>query len=227
MASSKKKKFYGVARGRRTGVFTNWPYTARLVQGYPGARYRGFETREAAEAFVRGDGAFETGPLASAPPDTADRLVVYTDGGARGNPGPGGYGAVIVRPEGNEEIAGGYRLTTNNRMELTACIAALERLRSPARVALHSDSAYVVNAINKGWAKSWQARGWKKADGKPAMNPDLWQRLMDLIAIHDVHFIKVKGHVGIELNERCDRLANRAMDRSDLPADTNYEATLQ
>ncbi len=229
MASAKKKKYYAVARGRRTGVFTDWATTAELVRGYPGARYKGFGTRVEAEAFVRGDEApVETGrarqAAASGAEDVTGRLIVYTDGGARGNPGPGGYGAVIVRPGGNEERSGGFRYTTNNRMELMACISALEHLSSPERVALHSDSAYVVNAMTKGWARNWRARHWKKADGKPALNPDLWRRLLALCDIHDVVFIKVKGHSGIDLNERCDRLANIAMDRNNLPADKGFES---
>jgi ribonuclease HI len=222
MTAQKPPKFYAVARGRRTGVFTDWPTTASLVKGYPGARYKGFTDREAAEAFLRGDkGAAREAAMEPAGSD--DRLVVYTDGGARGNPGPGGYGAVIVFPEGPIELYGGYRLTTNNRMELTACIAALERLPSPTRVALHTDSAYVVNAMIKGWARGWRRKGWIKADGRPALNPDLWERLLDLCKAHDVRFVKVKGHAGVVLNERCDALANAAMDADDLPADTVYE----
>lgn len=222
MTSKKKQKFYAVARGRRTGIFTDWPTAARQVQGYPKARYKSFFSRDEAEAFITGGNRIKSSP-AQTPVDTSDRLIVYTDGGARGNPGPGGYGAVIAHSDGYEELSGGYRLTTNNRMELMACIAALERLKKFSRAALHSDSSYVVNAVNKGWAKSWKARGWKKADGKPALNPDLWDRLLALCEIHDVLFIKVKGHAGIELNERCDRLANKAMDKKRLPPDTFYE----
>jgi ribonuclease HI len=229
MASAKKKKYYAVARGRQTGVFTDWATTADLVRGYPGARYKGFGTRAEAEAFVRSDalpveGGRAKRTAASKTEDVDGRLVVYTDGGARGNPGPGGYGAVIVRPGGNEECSGGFRYTTNNRMELMACISALERLSSPECVALHSDSAYVVNAMTKGWARNWRDRHWKKADGKPALNPDLWKRLLELCDRHDVVFVKVKGHAGIDLNERCDRLANMAMDRNDLPADRGFES---
>lgn len=218
----KKQKFYAVARGRRTGIFTDWPTAARQVQGFPGARYKSFHNRAEAEAFIKGENRPKS-KSAQVSVDISNRLVVYTDGGARGNPGPGGYGAVIVHSDGYEELSGGYRLTTNNRMELMACIAALERLKKPSRVALHSDSSYVVNAVEKGWVKSWKSRGWKKADGKPALNPDLWGRLMALCNIHDVMFIKVKGHAGIELNERCDRLANEAMDKKRLPPDKIYE----
>ncbi|MFZ7128383.1 MAG: ribonuclease HI [Desulfobacterales bacterium] len=223
MTASKQRKFYAVARGRKTGVFTDWPTTASLVQGYPGARFKSFPTREAAEAFVRGEKRARSTGKPVKPADVDGRIVVYTDGGSRGNPGPGGYGAVIDLPDGRRELSGGFRLTTNNRMELLACIAALESLKEPSRVALHSDSAYVVNAITLGWAKGWRARGWRRSDGQPALNPDLWARLLDLCEIHDVVFIKVKGHAGVELNERCDRLANLAMDRRDLPADVVFE----
>ncbi len=224
MASRKTPKYYAVARGRRTGIFTDWPETARLVQGYPGARFKSFPTREEAEAFLRSGGSVRA---AESAPDAApgDRLVVYTDGGSRGNPGPGGYGAVIVFPEGPVELSGGFRLTTNNRMELAACIAALERLEAPEKVLLHTDSAYVVNAMEKGWARGWRRKGWKKADGGPALNPDLWERLLGLCEVHDVRFVKVRGHAGIPLNERCDALANAAMDRGGLAPASAYEAS--
>lgn len=134
-------------------------------------------------------------------------VEIFTDGACSGNPGPGGYGAVL-RYEGHEkELSGGEAQTTNNRMELTAVIVALEALKFPCKVILTTDSKYVVDGIEKGWAQSWRANGWKKKDKKPALNPDLWGRLLDLLEIHKVEFNWVKGHAGHPENERCDALA--------------------
>ena len=134
-------------------------------------------------------------------------VEIYTDGACSGNPGPGGYGA-ILRCDGREkELSGGDKHTTNNRMELLGVISALEALKFPCKVRLTTDSKYVVDGITKGWAAGWQKRGWKKSDGKPALNPDLWERLLKLLSVHDVEFCWIKGHTGHEENERCDRLA--------------------
>lgn len=156
-------------------------------------------------------------------------VVVYTDGSSRGNPGPGGYGSVLVYadPQGMRhvrELSGGYRLTTNNRMELMGVIAALEALTRPCTVEVHSDSQYVVNAFNQHWVESWQRRGWKTASKQPVKNPDLWKRLLAAMDAHEVSWIWVKGHAGHELNERCDELATTAADGSDLHEDTGYVA---
>ena len=134
-------------------------------------------------------------------------VTIYTDGACSGNPGPGGWGAILRYCAREKELSGGEAQTTNNRMELTGVIAALEALKEPCRVTLYSDSKYVVDALEKGWAKSWQARGWVKPDRKPALNSDLWVRLLDLCAIHEVRPVWVKGHAENEYNERCDRLA--------------------
>lgn len=134
-------------------------------------------------------------------------VEIYTDGACSGNPGAGGYGAIIVYKGKEKVLSGAQPQTTNNRMELTAVIAALEALKEPCEVTLSSDSKYVVDGITKGWAKSWKARGWKKADKKPALNVDLWERLLELIAVHKVEFVWIKGHDGHPYNERCDRLA--------------------
>lgn len=134
-------------------------------------------------------------------------VEIFTDGACSGNPGPGGYGA-ILRCEGREkELSGGEAHTTNNRMELTGVITALSALKFPCKVRLTTDSKYVVDGITKGWAAGWKKRGWKKSDGKPALNPDLWERLLSLLEIHEVEFCWIKGHAGHEENERCDRLA--------------------
>ena len=134
-------------------------------------------------------------------------VEIYTDGACSGNPGPGGYGAILVYNGREKELSGGEKQTTNNRMELLAVITALEALKEPCSVTLTTDSKYVSDGITQGWAESWQARGWRKSDGKPAMNPELWERLLSLLKIHSVEFVWVKGHAGHPYNERCDTLA--------------------
>lgn len=134
-------------------------------------------------------------------------VEIFTDGACSGNPGPGGWGA-ILRYNGHEkELSGGEANTTNNRMELTAVIEALGCLKEPCKVTLTTDSKYVSDGIGKGWAESWQQNGWRKADKKPALNPDLWEKLLELLKIHDVTINWVKGHAGHPENERCDKLA--------------------
>ena len=139
-----------------------------------------------------------------------------------GNPGPGGYGVVLRYGDNRRELSGGYRLTTNNRMELMAVIKALEALNQPCRVILHSDSRYVVDAISKGWARKWQANGWQRNKREKAVNPDLWETLLRLCQTHQVEFRWVRGHAGDAENERCDRLAVQAAKQPDLPADPGY-----
>ena len=134
-------------------------------------------------------------------------VYIFSDGACSGNPGPGGYGVILRYGDKEREISGGEAHTTNNRMELMGAITGLEALKYPCRVILQTDSKYVVDGITKGWAESWRKRGWVKSDKKPALNPDLWGRLLDLLTIHDVEFTWIKGHAGHEENERCDRLA--------------------
>jgi ribonuclease HI len=134
-------------------------------------------------------------------------ISIYTDGACSGNPGPGGWGAILVFGNIEKELSGGEKETTNNRMELTAVISALEALKQPCVVKLYSDSKYIVDAVELGWAKSWQARGWKKADNNEAKNTDLWERLLSLLKTHKVKFFWVKGHADNEYNLRCDSLA--------------------
>ena len=149
---------------------------------------------------------------------------IYTDGACSGNPGSGGYGAVMLYNGARKELFEGYRLTTNNRMELLAVIKALEALKERCRINLYSDSKYVVDAVTKGWAKKWQANGWKKADKSKALNTDLWERLLALLDYHDVTFIWVKGHADNVENERCDFLARSAIESANLIEDKNYES---
>ena len=134
-------------------------------------------------------------------------VEIYTDGACSGNPGPGGWGAILRYKETEKELSGGAADTTNNRMELTAVIEALALLKEPCVVELYSDSKYVIDGLSKGWAKGWQKRGWIKSDKKPALNPDLWERLLALTDRHEMHYHWVKGHASNEKNNRCDQLA--------------------
>ena len=152
----------------------------------------------------------------------SDTIIIYTDGACTGNPGAGGYGAVIIDGDRREELSGGYQLTTNNRMEMMGAIAALKSLEPHSKVKLHSDSKYIVDAVVKGWAKKWQANGWRRNRKEMAKNPDLWQQLLDLCQIHDVEFKWVRGHAGILENERCDAIAVAAAQQSNLPSDKGY-----
>ena len=150
--------------------------------------------------------------------------MLYTDGACSGNPGPGGFGVVLLYGEHRKELCGGYRRTTNNRMELLAVIRGLEALRGKCRVTLYSDSKYVLDALTKGWARRWRANGWRRNKrGQPAVNPDLWTRLLDLCDGHEMGYQWVKGHAGDVENERCDELSTAALARPDLPADEEYE----
>ena len=135
------------------------------------------------------------------------QVTIYTDGACSGNPGPGGWAAILQYGARQKEISGGEAMTTNNRMELTAVIEALSLLKEPCEVDLYSDSRYVIDALTKGWARSWRARNWVKGDKKPALNPDLWERLLDLCEGHTVRFHWVKGHAENAYNERCDGMA--------------------
>ena len=140
-------------------------------------------------------------------------VMIYTDGACSGNPGAGGWGAVLLFGDHRLEISGGEAETTNNRMELLAVIEGLRRLKYPCRVDVYSDSAYVVNAFLQNWVDDWSRSGWKKADKKPVLNTDLWQTLISLTQTHEVTFHKVKGHADNELNNRCDELARNAIDQ--------------
>ncbi len=134
-------------------------------------------------------------------------VTLYTDGACSGNPGPGGWGCILQFGDAKKELSGGEANTTNNRMELTGVIRGLQALKEPCTVELYSDSKYVTDALSKGWAVSWRAKNWRKADKKPALNPDLWEILLDLCEIHQVHCHWVKGHAENPMNNRCDQLA--------------------
>ena len=139
------------------------------------------------------------------------QIEIFTDGACSGNPGPGGWGVVLLYREHRRELSGGERETTNNRMEITAVIEGLRALKFPCEVDVYSDSAYTVNAFTEGWVNGWERSGWKKADKKPVLNADLWRELLALTEVHRVKFIKVKGHADNEYNNMCDKLATDAV----------------
>ncbi|MBQ9536266.1 MAG: ribonuclease HI [Desulfovibrionaceae bacterium] len=151
-------------------------------------------------------------------------ITIYTDGSCRGNPGRGGWAAVILDADSEKriELSGGYKLTTNNRMEIMSIIKALDILNEPANIKLHSDSEYVCNAFNKRWLQSWQKNNWCKANKEPVKNVDLWKLLLEKIHPHKIKFVWVRGHAGTQENERCDQLAQAAASRADLPCDTGF-----
>lgn len=159
-------------------------------------------------------------------PASLKHVTIYTDGACDPNPGPGGYAAVLMFEGHRKEISGGFRKTTNNRMEIMAVIAALRALKSPCEVTVHSDSQYLVRTMELGWAKRWRARGWMRSRKESAVSPDLWQALLDLCATHTVRFEWVRGHAGNKENERCDVLATQAAKRKDLPPDQGFETKL-
>lgn len=153
-------------------------------------------------------------------------VELFTDGACSGNPGRGGYGVILKYGENKKELSGGFLLTTNNRMELTAVIVGLKALKEPCAVDLYSDSKYITDALNKGWLDSWQSRGWKKADKSPVQNADLWRSLLPLIEMHNITWHWIKGHDGHPENERCDFLARTAYSGENLSEDSNYSGEI-
>ena len=208
------KKFYAVKRGRKTGLYTVWAECAAQVKGFQGAVYKGFMTEEEARAWLGGADARTEQPRAAAEmaePSAPDAdYIIHTDGSCLRNPGgAGGWAAVIETTATGavEEKSGGAPETTNNRMEMTAALMALRAVPEGARVALYTDSQYLKNAFTKFWLPAWKKRGWKKADGEPVLNQDLWVQLDAAFAARQVQFHWVKGHAGNPRNERCDALA--------------------
>jgi ribonuclease HI len=150
-------------------------------------------------------------------------VKIYTDGGAIKNPGPGGYGVVLLYGKSRQELSGGFKLTTNNRMELMAAIEGLKFLKEPSKVKLYSDSRYVVNGISLGWAKKWRGNNWWRTKKEKALNPDLWEHLLQQCDKHKVEFVWIKGHAGNRENERCDELSNQQARKPNLPEDKGYK----
>jgi ribonuclease HI len=157
--------------------------------------------------------------------DGLKHVVIYTDGACLGNPGPGGYGVVLLHGKDREEFSSGFRLTTNNRMEMLACIVGLQTLKQPCAVTLYSDSQYVINSMTKGWAQRWKKNRWKR-NGENVPNADLWEKMLELCDKHKVRFNWVRGHAGNKENERCDQLARQAALGLDMAIDSVYEAKL-
>lgn len=241
---TKKKQYYVVIHGRQPGLYDQWfggEGAAEQVDGLADAVYKGFYTLEEAIEWLRQIHAETIPGLA---PDLADlleiapaqprrespsalleagKILIYTDGGAIENPGPGGYGIVLRYQGHKKELSGGFRRTTNSRMELLACIEGLKALKRRCSVVLYSDSKYVVHGMTKGWARRWQAKGWKLSNDQDVKNTDLWQQLVDLCRQHDVEFRWIEGHTGNADNERCDQLATAAARQRSLPADAGYE----
>jgi ribonuclease HI len=243
---SKKKRHYVVVKGHQPGIYEEWfgeQGAARQVEGFRGSLHRGFHRLEDAAVWL--GGVLEAHPGLELVPELSDllalseaqrggetpedvlrsgRVLIFTDGGAIGNPGPGGYGAVLRYNDYRRELSGGFRLTTNNRMELMACIKALGALKFASSVVLYSDSRYVVDGITKGWAERWRANGWERGGEEQAENVDLWARLLELCDQHEVELRWVRGHAGNPDNERCDQLAGEAAREPNLPPDRGYEA---
>jgi len=228
----KQKKYYAVARGFKPGIYAAWfglEGAEEQIRGYAGALYKGFASISEARQWLQNP-AYKKSPVRTehksptllAPGSPPGKIMIYTDGGCRRNPGPGGFGAVIIDGENRTELAQGYFLTTNNRMELMACIAALEALETSADVILHSDSRYVVNGISQGWARKWRLNNWMRTKREAAENCDLWARLLDLCDLHRVEFVWVRGHAGHPENEYCDKLATKAGEGTDHKEDTAY-----
>ena len=235
------KKYYAVARGRATGIFSTWfgPGNAEeQVRGFAGARFKGFPSIDEARSWLQEQQSAthhkkqpDRKPRSTAKPTQttlgvsthkAD-VIIYTDGGCSCNPGPGGYGSVILVDGKRHELSGGFKHTTNNRMELMACIVALKSIKPGASVLVHSDSQYVVNGISKGWADKWRAQGWMRNKNDAAENYDLWHELLDACAPLNVRFVWVKGHAGNEENECCDQLATQALAAAHAAHDKNFE----
>jgi len=212
------KKVYAVRNGRKTGIFTTWGECKAQVDGFPGARYKGFTDPNEATKWLNldyvppygGEGKSAAGQVENVNFDDAADYIIYTDGSCLRNPdGPGGWAAVIADQVKGEltELHGGEASTTNNRMELTAALQALAFARKGSIIDLYTDSQYLKNAFTKNWLSSWKRKGWVTAAGTPVKNQDIWLKLDEAFSGHKVRFHWVKGHVGVAQNERCDELA--------------------
>lgn len=241
-----KRKFYAVVTGYKPGIYDEWfggEGAEAQIKGFPNAVYKSFATLVDAETWytkIAGGSPVQRPELSlrtlveSVPlkpiidPVVAlqeGKVVIYTDGACHGNPGPGGYGIVLCYKEIRKEISGGFARTTNNRMELMATIVGLQALKGRRSVVLYSDSSYVVNGIQKGWAKKWREQAWKRKEKNELIdvkNADLWQQLLELCEAHDIEFVQVPGHAGVAENECCDELAVQASRQAQLPIDQGF-----
>ncbi|MBI5878115.1 MAG: viroplasmin family protein [Chloroflexi bacterium] len=236
-------KYYAVRRGKRPGIYDTWDACSAQVTGFAGAQFKSFATRAEADAYLAGarqahtsaSRAEKAAPRAAparprtarvavkpAEPAEEPRATIFTDGGCFENPGPGGYGAVVIDGGKRRELSGGFRRTTNNRMEMMACIAGLRALSHDGPAALVTDSRYVANSLSKGWAKRWRAAKWLR-ESKRVPNADLWAVLLGLSEQKHVSVRWVRGHAGHAENERCHTLATQALQRGGWPADEGYE----
>jgi ribonuclease HI len=242
-----KSKIYVVAKGKTPGIYKAWAGVGQAqeqVKGFPGAVYKSFPTAGLAKEWLvtvtgyhpdvmgelekRAPGAVSNGKASSVrssghQADLAQgKAVVYTDGGCLGNPGPGGYAAIVLQGDDRVELSGGFKRTTNNRMEILACIMGLEALSPETGVVVISDSKYTVDTMTKGWAKKWRTKNWMRTPTERAKNADLWKRMLETCDGRKVTFRWVKGHAGNEENERCDVLAVAASNGEDLSEDTGF-----
>jgi ribonuclease HI len=243
--SDKKKQYYVVVYGRKAGIYTKWlgvGEAAEQVEGFEEAVNKGFYTREEAlnwlkefplEDLIRFapelteylDEMYSSPTLAETIAELlkSEKVIIFTDGSANARTGAGGYGVILKYKKSVKELSGGFRKTTNNRMEIMACIEGLRALKKKSEVVVFSDSQYVVNSMSKGWAKKWQAQNWMRNNKERAENPDVWSQLVELCNQHHVEFQWVKGHNGTKENERCDQLALEASQKRNLPADEGFE----
>lgn len=213
-----KQKYYVVWKGHTPGIYSDWAQCQAQINGFAGALYKSFTSEAMAQQqYAAGmpDAATPATTTSAAEPHSRylaqGYVVLYSDGGAIRNPGPGGYGTVLLWRNHRKELSQGFRLTTNNRMELLGCIVGLESIKNAKQpVIVFSDSKYVVDGINKGWAKRWQRNQWMRNAQEKASNHDLWQRLLTVLDPLQVTFEWVKGHAGYTENERCDELATNA-----------------
>jgi ribonuclease HI len=231
---SGRSAYYAVRCGHKPGIYRSWEECRRQVEGYSNAEYKRFASMDEAGHYLTGNARPKPAEpvqinLTKPPRDESGlkEVTIYADGACMGNPGPGGYGAIITFGERRKELSAGFRLTTNNRMEILGCIAGLSALKEPCDVTVYSDSRYVVNTMTKSWAIRWKKNEWKRKDAggemKDALNKDLWIQMLELCDKHRVQFKWIRGHSGNEGNERCDALARAAAEADSLGVDAAYE----
>ena len=231
---SSKSAYYAVRNGHKPGIYRSWEECRQQVEGYSNAEYKRFTSPDEAKQYLTGDVRPKASNLVQMNLTVSQRdelgrkeVTIYADGACMGNPGPGGYGVIITYGERQRELSAGYRLTTNNRMEILGCIAGLSALKEPCNVTIYSDSRYVVNTMTKSWAIRWKKNEWKRKDAsgetKDALNKDLWIQMLELCDKHSVQFKWIRGHSGNEGNERCDALARAAAGAGSLGVDAEYE----